>query len=95
VQRERRTIAHGSAGALADVEIERGGELVDAFGALDVRRADIEALLRLAGRRVTQADANEHEQQLECCRPTSQTGAISRFAIKPRARSHSLSFGFF
>ena len=61
----------------------------------DARHADLEAFLRPARRRVAQADAKKREQQLECCWPTSQTGAISRFAIKARARSHSLSFGFF
>ena len=94
-QRERCAVAHGSARPFANVEIERRVELVDAFSALDVRGADVEADLRPAARRIAEADAGEHEQQLECCRPPSQTGAISRFATRRQARSHSLSFGFF
>ena len=87
-----RTAARAPSG---NVEVERRVELVDAFGALDVRGADVEAPLRPAARRIAEADAGEHDQQLQRCRPTSQTGAISHFATRRQARSHSLSFGFF
>ena len=82
MQRERRAVAHGGARAFADVEVQRSVELVDAFSALDVRGADVEAALRPAVRCVAETGADERDQQLECCRPTSQTGAISRCATR-------------
>jgi hypothetical protein len=93
-QRERRAIAHGGTRAFADVEVQGRAELVDAFSALDVCGADVEAALRPAVRRI-EAGAEERDQQLECCGPTSQTWAVSRCATRRQARSHSLSFGFF
>ena len=47
VQRERHAVAQRRARAFGKLEIDRGVELVDAFGRFNVRRADLEACLRL------------------------------------------------